>query len=100
MAAIHPHSVGSVTIHYKDYRSENPDEVKVIAADYYQPDESTIGARDEDDRETLGGYLLYHYLVHYAEHFKRDLHKKFAGFTPRKHFEMLGFSVVKGFGAN
>ena len=80
-------------LHYKDYRSADPDDIKVLDLDIFMPTKATIGRRDKE-KEVLGAYLLHNYLLYFADEFKPGLAERFEGFTLRKVSEMLGMSVV------
>lgn len=87
-------------MYYKDYRSDKPDEVKVMDLDIFMPTKATIGRRDKE-KELVGAYLLYHYVQEFADSFagpKKPLAGRFEGLTLRKVSDMLGMSVVVAHG--
>ena len=88
-----PPTVKEGMVLFKDYRSEKPDVVQEAPLDFFLPRASTIGRRD-DEAELTGAYLLYHYLLSAADDFMEGMSRRFKGFTLRKHWDMLGMSVV------
>lgn len=79
---------------YVDFRNvDDPEEVCILPLDPFTPTPNSIGRRDSSHQLTVM-YVLYHYVLYYANDFKPGLADKFKGLTLRKLSDLLGFSVV------